>query len=71
MPNAAIPQPISDSRLNVPTQMANAEYLRRKVNELKEQATRLGSDAIDSLRGSRIGSTVAPTFEELRERARR
>ncbi len=51
--------------------MANADYIRRKVHELKEQATRLGSDAIDGLRGSRIGGAVAPTFEELRERARR
>ena len=51
--------------------MANADYIRRKVSELKEQAARLGSDAVDSLRGSRVGATVAPTFEELRERARR
>jgi len=51
--------------------MANADYIRRKVSELKEQATRLGSDAVDSLRGSRVGTSVAPTFEELRERARR
>ena len=55
----------------ISAQMANADYIRRKVTELKEQATRLGSDAVDSLRGSRIGASVAPTFEELRERARR
>ena len=54
-----------------PEVMANADYIRRKVSELKEQATRLGSDAVDSLRGSRVGASVVPTFEELRERARR
>ena len=51
--------------------MANTDYIRRKVIELKDQAARLGSEAVDSLRGSRIGASVAPTFDELRERARR
>ena len=52
-------------------QMANADFLRRKVTELKDQAARLGSDAVDSLRGSRIAANITPTFEELRDRARR